>query len=81
MRYPAPHVAIVGELLKAPGGMNCFDTTRKIKWPMPKSTCAQHSRILLEAGLIAGERKGVAYQAVSARRSLRHDFQACCQLF
>jgi DNA-binding transcriptional ArsR family regulator len=45
-------------LLKA-RGMNCTETTQKLKRPMPKSTCSQHYRILREAGLIASERIGV----------------------
>ena len=52
-------LAIVCELLKARGGMNCTETTQKLKRPMAKSTCSQHYRILREAGLIASERVGV----------------------
>jgi DNA-binding transcriptional ArsR family regulator len=52
-------IAIVGELFKSAGGMNCVETTLKLKCPMPKSTCSQHYRILREAGVIASERKGV----------------------
>jgi DNA-binding transcriptional ArsR family regulator len=52
-------VRIVDKLLKAPGGMNCTQTTLKLKLAMPKSTCSQHYRILREAGLIVSERRGV----------------------
>lgn len=52
-------IGIISELLKAPGGMNCTETTLKLKQPMAKSTCSQHYRILREAGMIASERKGV----------------------
>jgi DNA-binding transcriptional ArsR family regulator len=52
-------LAIVCELLKARDGMNCTETTQKLKQPMAKSTCSQHYRILREAGLIASERVGV----------------------
>jgi DNA-binding transcriptional ArsR family regulator len=50
---------IVSKLLKTPAGMNCTETTLKLKLAMPKSTCSQHYRILREAGLIASERRGV----------------------
>jgi DNA-binding transcriptional ArsR family regulator len=50
---------IVNKLLKSPAGMNCTQTTLKLKLTMPKSTCSQHYRILREAGLIVSERKGV----------------------
>src|SRR5712675_1850455 len=52
-------LGIVSKLLKAPAGMNCRETTLKLKLAMPKSTCSQHYRILREAGLIVSERKGV----------------------
>jgi DNA-binding transcriptional ArsR family regulator len=52
-------LGIVSKLMKAPGGMNCTETTLKLKLAMPKSTCSQHYRILREAGLIVSERRGV----------------------
>jgi DNA-binding transcriptional ArsR family regulator len=54
-------LGIVSKLLKAPAGMNCTQTTLKLKLKlaMPKSTCSQHYRILREAGLIVSERRGV----------------------
>jgi len=52
-------LGIVGKLLKTPAGMNCTETTLKLKLAMPKSTCSQHYRILREAGLIVSERRGV----------------------
>ena len=52
-------LAIVRELLKVRGGMNCTETAQKLRRPMPKSTCSQHYRILRESGLIASERRGV----------------------
>jgi DNA-binding transcriptional ArsR family regulator len=52
-------LAIVVELMKARAGMNCTETTQKLKRPMAKSTCSQHYRILREAGLIVSERIGV----------------------
>jgi len=52
-------LGIVDKLLKSPAGMNCTQTTLKLKLAMPKSTCSQHYRILREAGLIVSERRGV----------------------
>ena len=52
-------LSLVSKLLKTPAGMNCTETTQKLKLAMPKSTCSQHYRILREAGLIASERRGV----------------------
>ena len=52
-------LGIVSKLLKASAGMNCRETTLKLKLAMPKSTCSQHYRILREAGLIVSERRGV----------------------
>jgi DNA-binding transcriptional ArsR family regulator len=52
-------LAIVGKLLKSPSGLNCTETTAKLKLDMPKSTCSQHYRILRESGLIVSERRGV----------------------
>ena len=52
-------LSLVSKLLKTPAGMNCTETTLKLKLAMPKSTCSQHYRILREAGLIVSERRGV----------------------
>jgi DNA-binding transcriptional ArsR family regulator len=52
-------LGIVSKLLKTPAGMNCTETTLKLKIAMAKSTCSQHYRILREAGLIVSERRGV----------------------
>src|SRR5579872_4394939 len=51
-------LAIVRELLKSSSGMNCTETTGKLRVAMPKSTCSQHYRVLREAGLIHCERHG-----------------------
>src|ERR1700722_8251531 len=51
-------LGIVSQLMKAPGGMNCTETTLKLKHAMPKPICSQHYRILREAGLIVSERRG-----------------------
>jgi len=52
-------LAIVSALLDAERGLNCVETTARIKMVMPKSTCSQHYRILRESGVIRSERKGV----------------------
>ena len=51
-------LALVRELLKSPAGLNCTETTTRLGFSMPKSTCSQHYRILRESGLIASERRG-----------------------
>ena len=51
-------LAIVRELLKSPAGLNCTETTTRLGFSMPKSTCSQHYRILRESGLVASERRG-----------------------
>lgn len=60
-------LAIVRELLKSPAGLNCTETTSRLGFSMPKSTCSQHYRILRESGLIASERRGT--ELVSRVRS------------
>lgn len=60
-------LAIVRELLRSPGGLNCTQTTARLGLAMPKSTCSQHYRILRESGLIASERRGT--ELVSRVRS------------
>src|ERR1700722_20324550 len=52
-------LGIFSKLLKAPAGMNCRETSLKLKLAMPKSTCSPNYRILREAGLIVSERRGV----------------------
>ena len=51
-------LCIVSKLLTSPGGMNCTETTHKLKLTMPKSTCSQHYRILREAGLLVFDLDG-----------------------
>lgn len=51
-------LAIVRELLRSEGGLNCTEAAARLKMAMPKSTCSHHYRILREAGLIASERRG-----------------------
>jgi DNA-binding transcriptional ArsR family regulator len=60
-------LAILRELLKSPAGLNCTETTARLGFSMPKSTCSQHYRILRESGLIASERRGT--ELVSRVRS------------
>ena len=52
-------LSIVNKLMQSPAGLNCTQTTHKLKLTMPKSTCSQHFRILREAGVIVSERRGV----------------------
>ena len=67
-------LAIVNELLNAECGMNCVETTNKLKLAMAKSTCSQHYRILREAGLIVSERKGVELSSRLRARELESRF-------
>jgi DNA-binding transcriptional ArsR family regulator len=72
-------LAIVRELLKVQGGMNCTQTTCKLKIPMAKSTCSQHYRILREAGIIASERKGVELSSRVRMQELDERFPGLLQ--
>jgi DNA-binding transcriptional ArsR family regulator len=67
-------LGIVGKLLKCPAGMNCTETTQKLKLAMPKSTCSQHYRILREAGLLVSERRGVDLSSRVRRAELETRF-------
>lgn len=72
-------LAIVRELLKVQDGMNCTETTCKLKTPMPKSTCSQHYRVLREAGIIASERKGVELSSRVRYQELEERFPGLLQ--
>ncbi len=65
---------IVAELRKAEEGLNCVETTGRLKCAMPKSTCSQHYRILREAGLIHSERRGVELTSRVRRKELEGRF-------
>ena len=66
-------VALFIEVLNQEGPTNCTKLVSVLEKPIPKSTLSLHMRILREAGLIRGERKGVEmrntsrYQEVDAR--------------
>ena len=72
-------LAIVREMLKAQNGMNCTETTCKLKDPMPKSTCSQHFRVLREAGIIVSERKGVELSSRVRAQELEERFPGLLQ--
>lgn len=67
-------LSIVAELRKAEEGLNCVETTSRLKCPMPKSTCSQHYRILRESGLIFSERRGVELTSRLRRKELESRF-------
>lgn len=63
-------LGIVAELRKEEDGLNCVETTGRLKCVMPKSTCSQHYRILREAGVIHSERRGVELTSRVRRKEL-----------
>ncbi|QMV18156.1 helix-turn-helix domain-containing protein [Granulicella sp. 5B5] len=52
-------VAIYAEIVAQDCSQNCSAFLHLKETPIPKSTLSQHFRILREAGLIRGERRGV----------------------
>ena len=72
-------LGIINELLKSQCGMNCTETTGKLKSTLPKSTCSQHYRILREAGLIVSERKGVELSSRVRTQELEARFPGLLQ--
>ena len=67
-------LSIVAELRKAEEGLNCVETTGRLKCSMPKSTCSQHYRILRESGIIHSERRGVELTSKVRRKELDSRF-------
>lgn len=67
-------LSIVAELRKAEEGLNCVETTSRLKCTMPKSTCSQHYRILRESGIIHSERRGVELTSKVRRKELDSRF-------
>lgn len=67
-------LSIVAELRKAEEGLNCVETTSRLKCVMPKSTCSQHYRILRESGVIHSERRGVELTSRVRRKELESRF-------
>jgi DNA-binding transcriptional ArsR family regulator len=55
-------VAIFRDIAMAQCSQNCTAFSHVIHKDIPKSTLSQHFKILREAGLIRGERKGVEVQ-------------------
>jgi len=58
-------VAIFIEVVGAACPQNCSNFLEIIDRPLPKSTLSQHLKVLREAGLIRGERKGVEMHNLS----------------
>jgi DNA-binding transcriptional ArsR family regulator len=52
-------VAIYAEIVGADCSQTCSTFLKVSKKPIPKSTLSQHFKVLREAGLIRGERRGV----------------------
>ena len=60
-------VAIFAEIIGQECSQKCYSFLPVEGEPIPKSTLSQHFRILREAGLIRGERRGVEMHNVSRR--------------
>src|SRR5215475_6799984 len=58
-------VAIFAEIAGSNCSQNCSNFLQVSEKAIPKSTLSQHFKILREAGLIRGERRGVEMQNVS----------------
>jgi DNA-binding transcriptional ArsR family regulator len=58
-------VAIFTDIASSECSQNCTNFVNVSERPVPKSTLSQHFKALREAGLIRGERRGVAMQNTS----------------
>jgi DNA-binding transcriptional ArsR family regulator len=58
-------VAIYADIVGQDCSQNCSTFLRTNDKPIPKSTLSQHFKILREAGLIRGERRGVEMHNIS----------------
>lgn len=58
-------VALFSEIVAAECAHSCTVLASGVDRPIPKSTLSQHMRILREAGLIRGERKGTEMRNTS----------------
>ena len=67
-------VRIFVELLDADCAKNCSTFININKTPFPKSTLSQHFKVLREAGLIHGVRKGVELQNEVRYKDLKKRF-------
>jgi DNA-binding transcriptional ArsR family regulator len=58
-------VAIFADIVRSDCSQNCSSFLTISGTPIPKSTLSQHFKVLREAGLIRGERRGVEMHNVS----------------
>lgn len=58
-------VALFSEVVAGECSQNCTALAGVLQQPIPKSTLSQHMRILREAGLIRGERRGTEMRNTS----------------
>jgi DNA-binding transcriptional ArsR family regulator len=58
-------VAIFADIVRSDCSQNCSSFLKISGTPIPKSTLSQHFKVLREAGLIRGERRGVEMHNVS----------------
>ena len=67
-------VAIYAAIAGSSGAQTCSSYLRVNEQDIPKSTLSQHFRILREAGLIRGERRGIEMHNVSRCAELEKRF-------
>jgi DNA-binding transcriptional ArsR family regulator len=58
-------VAIYADIVGSDGSQNCSNFLKVSEKNIPKSTLSQHFKVLRDAGLIRGERRGVEMQNTS----------------
>jgi DNA-binding transcriptional ArsR family regulator len=67
-------VAIYADIVASACPQNCSSFLRVSERNIPKSTLSQHLKILREAGLIRGERRGVEMQITSRCAEIERRF-------
>ena len=67
-------VAIFADIVSQECTQNCASFTTVMERSIPKSTLSQHFKILREAGLIRGERRGVEMHNVSRCAEIEERF-------
>ncbi len=67
-------VAIYADIVGQECSQNCSTFLRVSNKPIPKSTLSQHFKVLREAGLIRGDRRGVEMHNVSRCAEIEQRF-------
>jgi DNA-binding transcriptional ArsR family regulator len=58
-------VALLAQIVAQSCSQNCSMLLEALDFPIPKSTLSQHMKVLREAGLVRGERRGVEIHNLS----------------